>query len=125
MRISDWSSDVCSSDLAGWKRQPGREGRQPHRRGAGRRLGCLRRRQSLRLPCFPRCPGGKRLGERRDRLAAAASGVAVTGRERPARLRAALSEESLLRRRPEEHTSELQSLMRIAYAAVCLKKQTT
>src|SRR3546814_9414390 len=28
-------------------------------------------------------------------------------------------------RRSEEHTSELQSLMRISYAAFCLKKQTT
>src|SRR3546814_7758900 len=29
----------------------------------------------------------------------------------------------LLRRRSEEHTSELQSLMRISYAVFCLKKQ--
>src|SRR3546814_5720504 len=28
------------------------------------------------------------------------------------------------RRRPEEHTSELQSLMRISYAVFCLKKKT-
>src|SRR3546814_4376277 len=34
-------------------------------------------------------------------------------RERPAR------------KRSEEHTSELQSLMRISYAVFCLKKQTT
>src|SRR3546814_6068743 len=30
-----------------------------------------------------------------------------------------------LRRRSEEHTSELQSLMRISYAVFCLKKTTT
>src|SRR3546814_7637442 len=30
---------------------------------------------------------------------------------------------SLLRRRSEEHTSELQSLMRISYAVFCLKKK--
>src|SRR3546814_2707298 len=29
------------------------------------------------------------------------------------------------RRRSEEHTSELQSLMRISYAVFCLKKNTT
>src|SRR3546814_1154547 len=29
-----------------------------------------------------------------------------------------------LRLRPEEHTSELQSLMRISYAVICLKKKT-
>src|SRR3546814_7413208 len=38
------------------------------------------------------------------------------------RLRAAISG---LRRRSEEHTSELQSLMRISYAVFCLKKKTT
>src|SRR3546814_6290443 len=32
---------------------------------------------------------------------------------------------SARRRRSEEHTSELQSLMRISYAVFCLKKQTT
>src|SRR3546814_3474452 len=30
-----------------------------------------------------------------------------------------------LRKRSEEHTSELQSLMRISYAVFCLKKKTT
>src|SRR3546814_3355235 len=32
--------------------------------------------------------------------------------------------EATLRRRSEEHTSELQSLMRISYAVFCLKKKT-
>src|SRR3546814_7011118 len=32
---------------------------------------------------------------------------------------------SLHRQRSEEHTSELQSLMRISYAVFCLKKKTT
>src|SRR3546814_9842408 len=31
---------------------------------------------------------------------------------------------SMLRNRSEEHTSELQSLMRISYAVFCLKKKT-
>src|SRR3546814_2383178 len=31
----------------------------------------------------------------------------------------------IVRRRSEEHTSELQSLMRITYAVFCLKKNTT
>src|SRR3546814_1296071 len=31
---------------------------------------------------------------------------------------------AVLRRRSEEHTSELQSLMRISYAVFCLKKKT-
>src|SRR3546814_14701994 len=36
MRISDWSSDVCSSDLERLLRRPGR--RQAHDRARGRRL---------------------------------------------------------------------------------------
>src|SRR3546814_1214969 len=87
MRISDWSSDVCSSDLpcAGSlqprpdppsQRQSADDG--AHRRGvahAGSRRPC---------PCDP--VGGWR---------------------------------------SEEHTSELQSLMRISYAVFCLKKKKT
>src|SRR3546814_7597343 len=34
----------------------------------------------------------------------------------------AISADDLMRRRSEEHTSELQSLMRISYAVFCLKK---
>src|SRR3546814_7377806 len=37
--------------------------------------------------------------------------------------RAECSVEHLLSRRSEEHTSELQSLMRISYAVFCLKKK--
>src|SRR3546814_9713896 len=42
----------------------------------------------------------------------------------------AFNEEPVIRavadcRRSEEHTSELQSLMRLSYAVFCLKKQTT
>src|SRR3546814_2648602 len=36
----------------------------------------------------------------------------------------ALTRDSLLDARSEEHTSELQSLMRISYAVFCLKKKT-
>src|SRR3546814_4119289 len=41
---------------------------------------------------------------------------AVVGRDRPT--------DNALLRRSEEHTSELQSLMRISYAVFCLKKKT-
>src|SRR3546814_3589695 len=40
-------------------------------------------------------------------------------------LRAALSAPRWSRTRSEEHTSELQSLLRISYAVFCLKKKTT
>src|SRR3546814_2436936 len=39
--------------------------------------------------------------------------------------KAAAGEADLQARRSEEHTSELQSLMRISYAVFCLKKKTT
>src|SRR3546814_5907876 len=35
------------------------------------------------------------------------------------------TEQALMETRSEEHTSELQSLMRISYAVFCLKKKTT
>src|SRR3546814_8478748 len=37
----------------------------------------------------------------------------------------AVHETTVAAKRSEEHTSELQSLMRISYAVFCLKKQTT
>src|SRR3546814_4689213 len=86
MRISDWSSDVCSSDLGtAWSGSQGLAAvlRQeaPHRTGdAGRS-----HRRLMRLDCI----GG---------------GWPTSARS-------------------EEHTSELQSLMRISYAVFCLKKK--
>src|SRR3546814_7924292 len=43
---------------------------------------------------------------------------------RLAQLRAGCADRRWHRRRSEEHTSELQSLMRISYAVFCLKKKT-
>src|SRR3546814_2926954 len=42
---------------------------------------------------------------------------------RPRRSRRGRKEKRAVRRRSEEHTSELQSLMRISYAVFCLKKK--
>src|SRR3546814_6792007 len=114
MRISDWSSDVCSSDLY-------------FRLTADRRLlfgagasysattpvgldGWLERR--IRR-VFPELAGARRVeadigdgdvrsgdDQRRDDKESRGRGV-----------------------RSEEHTSELQSLMRISYAVFCLKKK--
>src|SRR3546814_4399457 len=96
MRISDWSSDVCSSDLSrcanrDWpvhcQRMQGRAGRD-----------CLPR------PCaWPQAPcrdSGQRQASWSRRPSSQCAG-----------------------RRSEEHTSELQSLMRISYAVFCLKKK--
>src|SRR3546814_2132052 len=107
MRISDWSSDVCSSDLPAFGR---REPRGIDAAGADATLffGVDQSRSLQHRQMFQK--GGqahlKRFGEAFDRRRAI---------QKPADHGAA--------RRSEEHTSELQSLMRISYAVFCLKKK--
>src|SRR3546814_2135459 len=110
MRISDWSSDVCSSDL--WKRI-----------------------ESLREAgvAIQAQPGrGYALAQPVDLLDADAIVMAMpdSARARLTGLEIVWSIDStnseLLRRpRSDEHTSELQSLMRISYAVFCLKQNNT
>src|SRR3546814_1730465 len=83
MRISDWSSDVCSSDL--------------------RRSSEPRDRRGFRAP--------------------QAAGDRGPGDEGGSRRRVVVSRGRVTPIRSEEHTSELQSLMRISYAVFCLKKK--
>src|SRR3546814_10311285 len=146
MRISDWSSDVCSSDLREADADP------------GRRIRCLGRGE-LRIQRF----GEAALGDQRALLHA--YGTAPLERDQLSRHQpyrqarrdsaevAPQGPTSLLPRRAErgdivprvarakhrqqairhlfggdraimrseEHTSELQSLMRVSYAVICLK----
>src|SRR3546814_10614825 len=98
MRISDWSSDVCSSDLGACAEQ--------RRRGGVARIG-----EHLERAFHP--PFGHAL-------------AGVLARVEPHLLRAGAGGEIVDRspvERSEEHTSELQSLMRISYAVFCLKKK--
>src|SRR3546814_5022109 len=105
MRISDWSSDVCSSDLfaeavkdlAGFQSWQVvlHYGTHPMKEG--------------NLPLFQRV---LRFSLMLD-LIGACAGVAI-----------AVICVDLVGQRSEEHTSELQSLMRISYAVFCLKKKT-
>src|SRR3546814_7471644 len=112
MRISDWSSDVCSSDL--------------DLKGVGHSLACNGTQSPLHLPVlashravqpYSRC---SILGSFAHWSARAAAKI------RPSPIRAAESH-SFSRShhipRSDEHTSELQSLMRISYPVFCLKKQ--
>src|SRR3546814_6139815 len=99
MRISDWSSDVCSSDL--------------------RRVCSPPRTVPSTRWSPPRCAVGMR---REGGVYRAVSGDV----ESPAGIgRVVLSERGDPRpdERSEEHTSELQSLMRNSYAVFCLKKK--
>src|SRR3546814_9128784 len=130
MRISDWSSDVCSSDLAAARRtrQPfhaGRAGiRRSRRDGRGADAPGPAVRHGLHhgdpYPAAypPADPGGEQPGRRAQR-----AGKAVC---HPFRRRDAADPDLVGHggdQRSEEHTSELQSLMRISYAVFCLKKK--
>src|SRR3546814_7318558 len=67
-----------------------------------------------------------RIAYGRQSAAAAGGGHALPGRPGRVVLRAALpggKQLAVLVDRSEEHTSELQSLMRISYAVFCLKKK--
>src|SRR3546814_10586853 len=84
-------------------------------RSPGRHLHAAR----VRRPGAHACaPAGAQRGAERLRVPVAPPGADLHAvRRRAARLRH--------RGRSEEHTSELQSLMRISYAVFCLKKKTT
>src|SRR3546814_4034796 len=117
MRISDWSSDVCSSDLLDFFQCK------------SRRSLVGRRRDYFSAPpdCWSAIP------------AAAPGRVSCKLRRPPARGvrgqgRGAVADPKFLKfdtlalhagqqPRSEEHTSELQSLMRSSYAVFCLKKE--
>src|SRR3546814_10154732 len=107
MRISDWSSDVCSSDLGSARtgESVARPSDVTSRRSA---CGVTRRTES--------CSTGDvrmRAAFARVRAMAMASLAPEVKRIWPPQPRS------------EEHTSELQSLMRISYAVFCLKKNRT
>src|SRR3546814_2395135 len=117
MRISDWSSDVCSSDL--------QHARRARRRGgdAGRSA------DGAAVPDAGQCPDDG-AGVAAPRLCHLGSREMAhdpdgrTGRGGgPRQLAAATRLRLFLWLRSEEHTSELQSLMRISYAVFCLKKK--
>src|SRR3546814_1404276 len=114
MRISDWSSDVCSSDLARWTGQARCDcrWRMARNRGSG-----PDRHAALPLT-----------GMRRTFSFAASVLGRVTVNTPFLNVAFAWSRSTPLgspirRSRSEEHTSELQSLMRIPYAVFCLKKK--
>src|SRR3546814_2558048 len=114
MRISDWSSDVCSSDLNPGIEDRGRRmavdrhreadlvalgqvERHPARFGVGREDAHRRHRPERRLGRAQKREQHQRGGETTHRPVAT------------------------MERRSEEQTSGLQSIMRLSYAVFCLK----
>src|SRR3546814_3623426 len=104
MRISDWSSDVCSSDLNS-------------RRG---RYICVSTRRSRRARSIARSCGA---ASRRPHSANYGNGGKIRDIVEGPHVRTCRPTQSGRNVRSEEHTSELQSLMRISYAVFCLKQK--
>src|SRR3546814_1508507 len=100
MRISDWSSDVCSSD------RPRRGQHAVQVGGRDRVAGRKRGQPPAQVLQFAHVAGPVVVPQALERGLAEALGLRVEAH------------------RSEEHTSELQSLMRISYAVFCLKKKT-
>src|SRR3546814_5609106 len=106
LRISDWSSDVCSSDLADARPDVAvRLGRGEHR--------------------VPFALARRDVDHRRHtaRTGACQHRVLLLGKSLVVEVTVRIDEHQATVR-SEEHTSELQSLMRISYAVFCLKKKT-
>src|SRR3546814_4523228 len=119
MRISDWSSDVCSSDLTISVFQGERE------MAADNKI--LGQFDLVGIPPAPR--GVPQIEVTFDIDANGLVNVSAkdkgTGKEQQIRIQASggLSDSDIDQMRSEEHTSELQSLMRISYAVFRLKKK--
>src|SRR3546814_7252507 len=110
MRISDWSSDVCSSDLSERKAQTDLKQRS---------LGFTEAIFHVLVPEVQLAAAGLTIGVIGGQIDALRHLHGCTGAELPCEANRAV----ILAQRSEEHTSELQSLMRISYAVFCLKKK--
>src|SRR3546814_4038222 len=126
MRISDWSSDVCSSDLeatvsvtcSALSGQAATCTRLTRRRSVRMTPGSSAPRWTTRASLWPRS-GDMASSKLTDSL-----GVEEVGRHHldgDVDVLQGVGGDQVLR--SEEHTAELQSLMRISYAVFCLKKK--
>src|SRR3546814_6351834 len=104
MRISDWSSDVCSSDLTFLR---------------------LRRCELCRIRPRGNPVIAVQTADFLDQVGFDTQVVAMAWHARHPGIAdfGAQTDAETAEQRSEEHTSELQSLMRISYAVFCLKKK--
>src|SRR3546814_2943006 len=116
MRMSDWSSDVCSSDLGDDREALG-----------GQRVDLLAHDRDVGMRGERRADAGRKAvaidRERGARGHLVDAAFAHDQRAQAAHL--GVEQPDRVALRSEEHTSELQSLMRISYAVFCLKKKKT
>src|SRR3546814_8425730 len=128
MRISDWSSDVCSSDLP-LAAQPavdavdGPRTRQRNADGVG--LGVIAVDKAANRH-FGRDPAALRAADAvryRRNQPVSRQFARPTRQVNPGVILVGAAPALLASPRSEEHTSELQSLMRISYAVFCLKNK--
>src|SRR3546814_10908081 len=127
MRMSDWSSDVCSSDLhvvaVAEPPAPGGAAEVEVQLAAHRGSGVVVVAGVADRAC--QAPAARAVDAEvveRETLAVADQEIQSCARHALAVVEA---EVVLQVERSEEHTSELQSLMRISYAVSCLKKKTS
>src|SRR3546814_1631453 len=127
MRISDWSSDVCSSDLCADD--------AAHAMNAEYVQRIVHLQQALQAIHAPQADGAgddaydqrsARANQPRSGCYANQAGHCARDRAQQRRLAFVFPFDQYPGQdgtRSEEHTSELQSLMRISYAVFCLKKK--
>src|SRR3546814_1820482 len=116
MRISDWRSDVCSSDL---HRDPEHWSADARPSGSHPRSGAPRLDAGRISYAWP-----SKSARGRNHISVIRLSYVMTPTDEALLSLLRLLKQQDYRFRSEEHTSELQSLMRTSYAVFCLKNKT-
>src|SRR3546814_7436946 len=124
MRISDWSSDVCSSDLSGHTCAV-LEQLLEEAAGATEVLDAVIAQSESQAGSLWRLRENISEGQKRSGVSIKHDISVPISKIDSFLARAGSALTKSYPGRSEEHTSELQSLMRISYAVFCLKKKKT